>query len=96
MHGTPTPPHVHTSISIGTLAECLEHRHTVAAYCPACARWCELDLPVLVALGFGDRLLSRCRPRCSVCKALGRIQLRAPVPAWDGPAAHSSARPITR
>ena len=96
MHGPPSPPQTHTPISIGTLAECLEHRHTVAAYCSSCSRWSELDLPLLVALGWGDRLLSRCRPRCSVCRSLGKIQLRVPMPTWDGPAGHSSARPIHR
>ena len=41
--------------------------HTVSAYCPACNRFAELDLPGLVAAGHGDVPLVRLALRCSEC-----------------------------
>jgi hypothetical protein len=79
-------------IRIGTLAECLRSDHGVAAFCVRCRRWANLDLQRLVALGYGDRVLARCRPRCQVCRGPGQIQLRAPVPGWQGPASHGAAK----
>jgi hypothetical protein len=81
------------AISIRTLGECLRHGHRLAAFCPVCQRWTQLDLARLVKRGFGARPLTSCRVRCRVCGGAGRLQLRAPVPGWDGPAAHGAARP---
>jgi len=85
------PPGTLSPIRIATLAECLRSRHGVAAYCARCRRWAQLDLAALVATGYGDRLLAECRPRCRTCQARGQVQLRAPVPGWQGPAAHGGA-----
>ena len=79
----------HSPIRIGTLAECLRHEHGVAAYCPRCRRWTDLNLVRLVMRGFGDRPLALCRARCRVCEGVGVLQLRAPQPGWDGPVSHS-------
>jgi len=81
-------------VRITTLGECLRARHGVSAYCVRCRRWARLDLDHLVALGYGDRALATCRPRCHACRGPGLIQLRAPVPDWQGPASHGGARRI--
>ncbi len=87
-------PTLQPGISIETLGECLRHRHGVAAFCPRCRRWTELDLAALVARGHGEVPLNRYRTRCRVCASPGQIQLRAPAPAWRGPASHGGAGPI--
>jgi len=91
MDATPTLPR--HAISIRTLGECLRHGHGLAAFCAVCQRWTQLDLRRLVQRGLGARPLSTCRVRCRVCGGPGTLQLRAPVPGWDGPAAHGAARP---
>ena len=83
---------IHLPIRIGTLVECLRHQHCVAAYCPRCRRWTDLNLVRLVMRGYGDRPLAFCRARCRVCDGPGILQLRAPQPGWDGPASHGCAR----
>jgi hypothetical protein len=82
---------IHSPIRIGTLAECLRYEHAVAAYCPRCRRWTDLNLVRLVMRGYGDRPLACCRARCRVCDGPGVLQLRAPQPTWGGPASLSYA-----
>jgi len=66
-------------IDLGILADLLEHRHRVDAYCPRCDRWAQLDLATLVAAGHGSRRLPL-PVRCRACGELGRLQVRPPVP----------------
>jgi hypothetical protein len=57
----------------------LEHEHTLAAYCPRCDRWAEIDLAAMVEAGLGDRRLP-IGVRCSACGSPGQLQVRPPVP----------------
>ena len=66
-------------IDLSTLAGLLEHRHELAAYCPRCDRWAEVDLAAMVNAGYGEHRL-RIRVRCRGCGELGRLQVRPPVP----------------
>ena len=70
-------------IDIGTVAGLLEHQRELAANCPRCNRWAELDLAPMVAAGHGDRRLP-IKVRCSVCGEVGRLQVRPPVPIRSG------------
>jgi hypothetical protein len=66
-------------IDLGTLAGLLEHRHALAAYCPRCDRWAELDLGAMVAAGHSGHRLP-IRVRCRGCGDVGRLQVRPPAP----------------
>jgi len=69
-------------IDLGTLAGLLEHEHQLAAYCPRCDRWAEIDLAAMVARGQGARRLP-IRVRCRHCGEVGQLQVRPPVPTLD-------------
>jgi hypothetical protein len=66
-------------IDLSTLAGLHRHQHQLAAYCPLCDRWAQLDLAAMVSAGLGDRRLP-IKVRCSVCAGRGRLQVRPPVP----------------
>jgi hypothetical protein len=66
-------------IDLGTLAGLLEHEHTLAAYCPHCDRWAQLDLAAMVSNGLGDRRLP-IKVLCRDCGEVGQLQVRPPVP----------------
>jgi len=66
-------------IDLSTLTGLLEHEHTLAAYCPRCNRWAQLDLTAMVSNGLGYRRLP-IKVRCQVCGEVGRLQVRPPVP----------------
>ena len=66
-------------IDLGTLAGLYEHRHRLAAYCPRCNRWAEIDLAAMIDAGLGDRRLPL-RVRCRARGEVGRLQVRPPVP----------------
>jgi hypothetical protein len=66
-------------IDLGTLAGLHRHQHQLAAYCPRCDRWEELDLSAMVDAGLGERRLP-IKVRCQLCGGPGRLQVRPPVP----------------
>lgn len=66
-------------IVLDTFAALLECDHALAAFCPACQRWSDLDLARLVASGRGGETFIGRRPRCQVCGSLGLWQLRPPT-----------------
>ena len=47
----PHAPAMHRPISVNTFREILEHRYTLACWCPSCRRWATCDLAMLVRLG---------------------------------------------
>ena len=69
-------------IDLGTIAGLLEHRHQLAAYCPACERRRVLPLAHLVANGKGSLRLP-IKVRCINCGGPGRLQVRPRVPTLD-------------
>jgi RNase P subunit RPR2 len=66
-------------IDLGTLAGLLEHRNELAAYCPRCDRWPQLNRSATVDAGLGDHWLP-IKVRCKSCGEPGRLQVRPPVP----------------
>ncbi len=66
-------------IDLGTIAGLHERQHEVHAYCVRCARWRVLNLQRLIAIGKGEVRLPL-RVRCLRCRALGRVQIRPPMP----------------
>jgi hypothetical protein len=71
-------------IRLDTLRALHERNHKLAAYCPNCQRWVELDLPRLIEEGRGDfRFVGR-KPRCNDCGSHGEWQLRSPMFAIYG------------
>ena len=67
-------------ISMGTLSELHEQKHTLALYCVACNRWEVADLETLIGRGYGARALVNTRFRCRDCGEFAEKQLRPPVP----------------
>lgn len=72
-------------IRLATVADLLEHHHTLALYCPHCKRWTEAPLARLTARGQGATPIARLRFRCVRCGGEGQRQLRPPIA--QGPAA---------
>ena len=71
-------------IDLGTLAGVHAHDHQLAAYCPRCDAWRVLPLAEMVAQGKGSLRLPL-RVRCRDCGAIGRLQVRPPVPTYSNP-----------
>jgi len=71
-------------IDLSTFRELLDHAHELACYCPGCGRWAACDLAALVRAGLGDKPIRFKRPRCRKYGLVGRWQVRAPVPSFDG------------
>ena len=67
-------------IRIETARQFRQYGHTLAAYCPSCRRWAEIDLVWLELRGVGDRPLSRLRHHCADCGTRGETQVRPPAP----------------
>jgi hypothetical protein len=78
--------------ALDTIARLLRHRHGLAAYCPQCRRWEDLKLGPLIVRGHGDKPLVNLKLRCRDCRAFGELQVRPPVPHFEG-ATWLSARP---
>ena len=72
-------------IRLETVADLLEHDHTLAVVCPRCSRWSDAPLARLIARGLGSTPISRLRFRCVRCGCEGQRQLCPP--ATQGPAA---------
>ena len=70
-------------IDLGMIAGLHEHDHSLAAYCTRCDRWAVLDLEQMVKDGYGARRLP-ITVRCMKCGEPGRLQVRPPVPTWQG------------
>ena len=66
-------------IDRGTLAGLHRHQHQLACYCTRCDRWALLDLAAMIDAGHGERRLP-ITVRCHQCGAVGRLQVRPPVP----------------
>ena len=75
-------------ISMGTLSELHQQKHTLALYCVACNRWEIADLVTLIRNGHGARPLVNIRFRCRDCGELAEKQLRPPVPQASPAAAY--------
>jgi hypothetical protein len=71
-------------VVIETIADCLRHRHGLAAFCTLCRRWADLDLQRLVERGRGRTRIATLRPVCRRCDERGELQLRPPIPTWGG------------
>ncbi len=54
-------------ISIGTITELKNMRHTLALYCISCDRWGEANLDWLIQIGKGDKYVTEARFRCRDC-----------------------------
>ncbi len=70
-------------IVLDSIAALARYGHGVLAYCEACGHETLLDLPVIVAR-HGDRPIPGFKVRCSACGARGRVQVRPPMPSFDG------------
>lgn len=57
--------------------------YTLAAYCLSCDRWSDFDLPAMIER-YGDREVVGMKPRCSVCGAAGKLQVRPSAIAFQG------------
>ena len=62
-----TPAALHVSVTLDKLAKLLKADHGLAAYCPSCRRWADLDLARLVSEGHGRQRLHGFKPRCRAC-----------------------------
>lgn len=72
------------TVALNTYAALLEHHHNLAAYCPACRRWADVDLEGLVTRGLCHRSFVGHRPRCRHCGTVGELQVRPPLPKFTG------------
>ena len=70
--------------TLDTIARLLRHRHALAAYCPKCRRWEDLKLGPLIVRGHGDKPLASLRLRCRQCREVGELQVRPPLPRFEG------------
>jgi hypothetical protein len=84
MYAHPVDSAQHESVVLDTLAALHACGHGLAAYCPKCRRWVELNLRRLAERGYGERKVVTYRLRCMVCHNRGDVQLRPPVPTWSG------------
>jgi len=75
-------------ISMATLRELHEQRHTLALYCISCDRWESADLEGLIERGLGGRPVVRTRFRCRECGGVAEKQLRPPAPEVAAAAAY--------
>jgi len=66
-------------IDLGSIAGLHSHNHPLHAYCPTCDRWAALPLADMIAAGQGSRRLPF-KVRCRRCGAVGRLQVRPPMP----------------
>lgn len=83
-----------TGVTLDTVAALLDCNHGLAAYCPACRRWADLDLARLVAQGRGRRRLQGFRPCCRKCGQPGQIQIRPPKPTWPSGVTYIGIRDV--
>ena len=59
--------------------------HTITAFCLSCPHYAALDVPPLIAAGWGDRPAVRLPYRCTACGARGaKLVLRPPEPTHAG------------
>jgi hypothetical protein len=79
----PTLPYPPRMIDLGSIAGLHSHNHQLHAYCPTCDRWATLPLAAMIAAGQGSRRLPF-TVRCRWCGAVGRLQVRPPVPTRVG------------
>ncbi len=68
-------------ISIGTITELKNMRHTLALYCISCDRWGEADLDWLIQNGKGNQPVTEARFTCRKCGEIVEKQVRPPVPS---------------
>jgi len=69
----PSPIRVHT------VADLIQHDHTLGLYCPRCQRWAQAPLAKLAAHGLADRPIRLLRFRCVRCGTPAQRQLRPPA-----------------
>jgi len=75
----PTLPYPPSMIDLGSIAGLHSHNHQLHAYCPTCDRWATLPLAEMIAADLGSRRLPF-TVRCRWCDAVGRLQVRPPMP----------------
>jgi hypothetical protein len=68
----PSPIHLHT------VADLIQHDHTLGLYCPRCPRWAQAPLERLAARGLAEEPIQRLRFRCVHCGTTAQRQLRPP------------------
>ena len=62
-------------IEVNTLRAFHEHGYRVSVFCRCCARHICLDIPPLLAAGYGERAVVGLRVRCQVCGGRGRLSI---------------------
>jgi len=72
-----------TMIDLGSITGPHSHDHQLHAYCHTCDRCATLPVADMIAAGQGSHRLPF-TVRCSWCGAVGRLQLRPPVPTRAG------------
>lgn len=72
------------AIDLDTVTALRTHAHGLAAYCPACRRWAEVDLAALERAGQGHRRIAGLTLRCGDCGGAGERQVRPPAPVFTG------------
>jgi hypothetical protein len=72
------------AIDLDTVAALRTHAHRLAAYCPRCRRWADVDLADLERAGLGARRIAGLKLRCGSCGGAGERQVRPPAPAFTG------------
>jgi hypothetical protein len=77
--GEPAHLYARGMIDLGSIAGLHAHNHQLHAYCPTCDRWAALPLADMIAAGQGSRRLPF-TVRCRWCGAVGRLQVRPPMP----------------
>jgi RNase P subunit RPR2 len=70
-------------LDLSTLAGLHAHQHELHAFCPRCERWSVIDLERIIQAGHGERRLP-ITVRCRSCGEVGRLQVRPPMPRWQG------------
>lgn len=74
----------HIGITLDDIQSLLVNRHGLAAYCPVCRRWADLNLGNLAMQGHGRRRLRGFKPRYRTCGGPGQVNVRPPLPSWAG------------
>jgi hypothetical protein len=76
-------------IELNTLRALYEHGYRLSVFCRACGRHVFLDIPTLLASGYGERAVVGLPVRCQVCGGRGELSI-----LWDPSRGASPLRPL--